>query len=60
MNAVEIEEAVSALAEQPFDPEEFPFAFLQAFNKETTLKRRNCSPWEVAGLGRRMASEHKI
>jgi hypothetical protein len=30
MNAVEIEEAVSALAEQTFDPVEFPFAFLQA------------------------------
>jgi hypothetical protein len=40
MNAVEIEEAISALAEQPFDAREFPFAFLQAFgNKETTLKR---------------------
>ena len=40
MNAVEIEEAVSKLAEQPFDPEEFPFAFLEAFgNKPTTLKR---------------------
>ncbi|MCC8980923.1 class I SAM-dependent DNA methyltransferase [Bradyrhizobium acaciae] len=40
MNAVEIEEAVSALAEQAFDTREFPFAFLQAFgNKETTLKR---------------------
>ena len=40
MNAVEIEEAISALAEQTFDPTEFPFAFLQAFgNKETTLKR---------------------
>jgi hypothetical protein len=40
MNAVEIEEAISALAEQPFDAGEFPFAFLQAFgNKETTLKR---------------------
>ncbi|KKB07171.1 lactate dehydrogenase [Devosia geojensis] len=40
MNAVEIEEAISALAEQPFDGQEFPFAFLQAFgNKETTLKR---------------------
>ena len=24
MNAVEIEEAISALAEQPFDPEQFP------------------------------------
>jgi hypothetical protein len=40
MNAVEIEEAISALAEQPFDAQEFPFAFLQAFgNKETTIKR---------------------
>lgn len=40
MNAVEIEEAISQLAEQPFDAVEFPFAFLAAFgNKETTLKR---------------------
>jgi hypothetical protein len=40
MNAVEIEEAVSRLAEEPFDPQEFPFAFLEAFgNKQTTLKR---------------------
>ena len=39
MNAVEIEEAVSHLAEAPFDAEEFPFAFLLAFgNKETTIK----------------------
>ncbi|MEI6818145.1 MAG: DNA methyltransferase [Verrucomicrobiota bacterium] len=40
MNAVEIEEAVSRLAEQPFDPEVFPYDFLEAFgNKDTTLKR---------------------
>ena len=40
MNAVEIEAAVSALALQPFDRAEFPFAFLAAFdNKETTIKR---------------------
>jgi hypothetical protein len=40
MNAVEIEEAISALAEQAFDSVEFPFAFLQAFgNKDTTIKR---------------------
>jgi hypothetical protein len=40
MNAVEIEAAISELAEQPFDRVEFPFAFLAAFgNKETTLKR---------------------
>ena len=40
MNAVEIEEAVSALAERPFDAAEFPFALLEAFgNKATTIKR---------------------
>lgn len=40
MNAVEIEEAVSALAEQPFDADEFPYLFLLAFgNKDTTIKR---------------------
>lgn len=40
MNAVEIEEAISNLAEQPFNAEEFPFAFLEAFgNKPTTIKR---------------------
>ncbi|MBX3629019.1 MAG: class I SAM-dependent DNA methyltransferase [Nitrosomonas sp.] len=40
MNAVEIEEAISRLAEQPFDPAEFPYAFLEAFgNKATTISR---------------------
>lgn len=40
MNAVEIEEAISLLAEQSFVPTEFPYSFLEAFgNKETTLKR---------------------
>ena len=40
MNAVEIEAAISDLALQPFDAEEFPFAFLEAFgNKDTSLKR---------------------
>ena len=40
MNAVEIEEAVSKLADAPFDADEFPFAFLEAFgNKEATVKR---------------------
>ena len=40
MNAVEIEEAISDLALQPFDTAEFPFAFLAAFgNKDTALKR---------------------
>ncbi len=40
MNAVEIEAAVSQLAGAPFDPDEFPFAFLEAFgNKTTTIKK---------------------
>ena len=40
MNAVEIEQAISDLAEQPFDAANFPYAFLEAFgNKETTIKR---------------------
>ncbi|PPQ35339.1 Type II restriction/modification system, DNA methylase subunit YeeA [Rhodoblastus acidophilus] len=40
MNAVEIEDAVSNLVQQPFDAAEFPYLFLAAFdNKETTLKR---------------------
>ena len=40
MNAVEIEQAISDLALQPFEAAEFPFAFLAAFgNKDTTLRR---------------------
>jgi hypothetical protein len=40
MNAVEIEQAISDLAAQPFDRAEFPYAFLEAFgNKATTLKK---------------------
>ena len=40
MNAVEIEEAISLLAEQAFDADTFPYAFLEAFgNKSTTIKR---------------------
>ena len=40
MNAVEIEEAVSKLAEAAFDAAEFPFALLEAFgNKPATIKQ---------------------
>jgi hypothetical protein len=40
MNPVEIEQELSDFAEQPFDPIEFPFLFLECFgNKATTLKR---------------------
>src|SRR5580698_8461862 len=52
MNAVEIEEAISALAEQAFDAAEFPFAFLQAFgNKETTIKRLRAGASNKSDLG---------
>lgn len=52
MNPVEIEEAVSALAEQPFDPAEFPYAFLEAFgNKETTIKRLRSGASNKSDLG---------
>jgi hypothetical protein len=53
MNAVEIEQAVSLLAEQPFDAAEFPFEFLRAFgNKETVIRRLrsgNNNASDVAG-----------
>lgn len=40
MNAVEIEQAISELCEAPFDRDEFPFQFLEAFGeKATTIKR---------------------
>jgi hypothetical protein len=40
MNAVEIEEAVTELAEKPFGATELPYQFLAAFgNKDTTIKR---------------------
>tara|TARA_R110000824_G_scaffold336_1_gene1652 strand:- start:59986 stop:62751 length:2766 start_codon:yes stop_codon:yes gene_type:complete len=40
LNAVEIEEAISNLAEQAFVAASFPYAFLEAFgNKTTTIKR---------------------
>ncbi|QBK29783.1 class I SAM-dependent DNA methyltransferase [Roseitalea porphyridii] len=52
MNAVEIEEAISALAQQPFDPAEFPYAFLEAFgNKPTTIKRLRTGASNKSDLG---------
>jgi hypothetical protein len=52
LNAVEIEEAVTRLAEQPFDPENFPYAFLEAFgNKETTIKRLPAGASNKSDLG---------
>jgi hypothetical protein len=52
MNAVEIEEAISKLAEQPFDPKEFPFSFLEAFgNKPTSIKRLRSGTTNKSDLG---------
>ena len=52
MNAVEIEQAVSELAEQPFDAAEFPYAFLIAFgNKETTIKRLRSGASNKSDIG---------
>ena len=52
MNAVEIEQAVTDLAEQPFDQVEFPYAFLRAFgNKDTTLKRLRSGATNKSDLG---------
>ncbi len=52
MNAVEIEQAVTDLAEQPFDADEFPFAFLEAFgNKPTTLKKLRNGASNKSDLG---------
>ena len=59
MNAVEIEEAVSDLALQPFDAAEFPFAFLAAFgNKDTTIKRlRKGRDERIGRAGRRSPAQ---
>jgi len=52
MNAIEIEEAVTALSEAPFDRDEFPYAFLMAFgNKDTTIKRLRSGASNKSDLG---------
>jgi len=52
MNAVEIADAVSTLVEQPFDRDNFPFAFLEAFgNKETTLKKLRSGDSNKSDIG---------
>ena len=52
MNAVEIEQAISDLAELEFDAAEFPFAFLEAFgNKATTLKKLRSGSSNKSDLG---------
>ncbi|MDE0072773.1 MAG: lactate dehydrogenase [Gammaproteobacteria bacterium] len=59
MNAVEIEEAVSALSASPFDPAEFPFAFLEAFgNKKTTIKRLRAGTTNRSDIGGVLQRSH--
>jgi hypothetical protein len=61
MNAVEIEEAISALAEQPFDAEAFPFAFLAAFgNKETTLRKLRGGASNLSDVARAVLQRNNI
>src|SRR5215813_14830155 len=59
MNAVEIEEAISVLAAEPFDGAEFPFAFLRAFgNKDTTIKRLRSGASNKSDLGGVLQTNH--
>ena len=59
MNAVEIEQAITDLAEQPFDREQFPFAFLQAFgNKATTIERLRAGATNKSDLGGVLQANH--
>ena len=52
MNAVEIEQAITDLADKPFDAAEFPYAFLEAFgNKDTTIKRLRAGASNKSDLG---------
>ncbi|SHK26424.1 hypothetical protein SAMN02745194_04567 [Roseomonas rosea] len=52
MNAVEIEQAVSELADSTFDAAEFPFAFLRAFgNKDATIKRLRTGGYNKSDIG---------
>jgi hypothetical protein len=59
LNAVEIEEAISQLADQPFDRDNFPYAFLEAFgNKETTIKRLRAGASNKSDLGGVLQTNH--
>ena len=59
MNAVEIEQAITALAEQPFDAAEFPYSFLEAFgNKETTIRRLRKGESNKSDLGGVLQTNH--
>jgi len=54
MNPVEIEQAISELAEAPFDAVEFPFAFLEAFGRKATeikkLRKGDTNKSDLGGV----------
>jgi restriction-modification enzyme MmeI-like protein len=59
MNAVEIEEAISELALQPFDATEFPYLFLESFgNKATTIKRLKSGTSNKSDVGGVLQANH--
>lgn len=61
MNPVEIEEAVSGLALEPFDATEFPFQFLRAFgNKETAIQRLRAGNTNQSDVGRAILQRGNI
>lgn len=59
LNAVEIEQAITDLAEQSFDGENFPYAFLEAFgNKATTIQRLRSGATNKSDLGGVLQTNH--
>jgi hypothetical protein len=59
LNAVEIEQAITDLAERPFDRANFPYAFLEAFgNKDTTIKRLRAGVSNKSDLGGVLQTNH--
>ncbi|MDB6179487.1 lactate dehydrogenase [Paracoccus sp. Z330] len=54
MNPVEIEQAISNLAEEPFNAEEFPYAFLEAFGRKATeikkLRKGDTNKSDLGGV----------
>lgn len=64
MNAIEIEEAVSQLSVAPFEPENFPYAFLEAFGNKTTeiqrLRNGNSNKTDIEGAILQRSNIHLI
>lgn len=59
MNAVEIEQAITDLAEQPFDRVNFAYAFLEAFgNKDATIRRLRAGASNKSDLGGVLQTNH--